>query len=539
MGDPDVFVFIFPGTIIGLTKVKRRLDPIFVIEFLKNTSPQYVKSKIKRVLKMIDLTVNDEQLERVIARAKEKEIIIPTFKQQRDPNLIPESVKEKLTDTGLWDISSHNLFRITWKNEPVESGGGFNGVNYMEIPSELSGVDARIVCLVGKWFPTGSHKVGATFGCLVPRLVTGQFDPTYQKAVWPSTGNFCRGGAYNATLLACDSIAILPEEMSRERFDWLSQVSGEVIATPGCESNVKEIFDKCWELKETRDNIAIFNQFDEFGNYLWHYEVTGHAMEEVLSQVSRENDRYAGFIAQSGSSGTLGAGDYLKKVFPSSKIAVGEALQCPTLLLNGYGGHRIEGIGDKHIPWIHNVRNTDMVIAADDNACIELIRLFNDPEGWSYLIKQGVNEDIVTKLPFLGISSIGNLLCAIKFAKYYELTGRDIALTVLTDSMELYQTRLKELEEAYGSYTEIEAAQHYHRHLMGESIAHISELGYYDRRRIHNLKYFTWIEQQGKDLDELDAQWYDYPEYWEKIQKQVDEIDNLIEIFNKRTGLSI
>jgi len=486
---------------------------------------------------MIDLTINEEQLKRAVQRARERNIIIPTFRQQQDPGLIPEKITKQLEAVGLWDLDSHNLFRITWKNEPIDSGGGFGDVNYMEIPSELSGVDARIIALVGKWFPTGSHKVGATFGCLAPRLVTGQFDPTYQKAVWPSTGNFCRGGAYDATLLACESIAILPEEMSRERFDWLSKVAGEVIATPGCESNVKEIFDKCWELRGSREDIVIFNQFEEFGNHLWHYEVTGHAMVEVLHKVMSKNDRHAGFISQTGSAGTLGTGDYLKEVFPQGKIVACEALQCPTLLLCGYGGHRIEGIGDKHIPWIHNVRNTDMVIAVDDESCMNIMRLFNDTEGWNYLRKQGVSEESIVKLPLLGISSIGNLLCAIKFSKYYELTSRDIVLTVWTDSMDLYQTRMKEMGDAHGPYSEIEAAKDYHGYLMGESTAHMRELTYYDKRQIHNLKYFTWIEQQGKDLDELNAQWYDFPEYWDRIHRQVDEIDGLIEQFNESVGL--
>jgi len=253
---------------------------------------------------MIDLTINETQLARSIQRARERGIIIPTFRQQKKPSLIPAAVKAKLKDIGLWDISSLNLFRITWKNEPLTVGGGFNGVNYVELPPSLTGVPARIISLVGKWFPTGSHKVGATFGCLVPRLVTGQFDPTYQKAVWPSTGNYCRGGAYDAKLLACQSIAILPEGMSRERFEWLSRVSGEIIATPGVESNVKEIFDKCWELKATREDIVIFNQFEEFGNHLWHYEVTGHAMEEVLEQELGPQDVYQGVVLTTGSAGT-------------------------------------------------------------------------------------------------------------------------------------------------------------------------------------------------------------------------------------------
>jgi cysteine synthase len=487
---------------------------------------------------MIDLTLNQEQLKRTVGLARERNIIIPTFQQLKDPDLIPQKVKESLKRIKLWDIDARNLFRITWKNDPVDAGGGYGDVNTMEIPSELSGVEARIILLVGKWFPTGAHKVGATFGCLVPRLVTGQFDPTYQKAVWPSTGNFCRGGAYDAALLGCESIAILPEGMSRERFEWLSTVAGEVIATPGCESNVKEIFDKCWELRKTRNDIVIFNQFEEFGNHLWHYDVTGHAAEEVLRRTMSNRDRYAGFISQTGSAGTLGTGDYLKDVFPQSKNVAGEALQCPTLLLSGYGGHRIEGIGDKHVPWIHNVKNTDMVVAVDDNACMGLIRLFNEPAGWDYLSKQGVADGTIEKLPLLGISSVGNLLCAIKFSKYHELTGRDIVMTVSTDSMDLYQTRLKEMRDAHGPYSEIDAAADYHRFLQGESTAHVRELTYWDKRQIHNLKYFTWIEQQGKEIEELDEQWYDFPEYWDRIHQQVDEIDRLIEQFNQQTGLS-
>jgi cysteine synthase A len=485
---------------------------------------------------MIDLTIDELQLTRTVQRARERGIIIPTFKQQKDPTLIPDAIKAKLKNIGLWDITSLNLFRITWKNEPVAFGGGFNGVNYLELPSPLTGVPARIISLVGKWMPTGSHKVGATFGCLVPRLVTGQFDPTYQKAVWPSTGNYCRGGAYDATLLACESIAILPEEMSQERFEWLSKVSGEIIATPGCESNVKEIFDKCWELKEMREDIVIFNQFDEFGNHLWHYEVTGHAMEAALQRELGPQDTYRGVVLTTGSAGTIGCGDYLKEVFPTSKVAASEALQCPTLLLNGYGGHRIEGIGDKHVPWIHNLKNTDMVMAIDDEACMSLVQLFNEPAGRAYLVKQGVSETLVENLDLLGISSIANVLSAIKFAKWYELGEHDVVLTVFTDSMELYQSRLRELRGAHGEYTELDAAADYHRYLLGCTTNYVEELGYWDRRRIHNLKYYTWVEQQGKTYEEIQAQWYD-PDYWNRIHAQVAEIDALIEAFNERTGL--
>jgi cysteine synthase len=489
----------------------------------------------------IDLKIHKDRLERVIQRASERKIVIPTFAQMKNPSLIPAGIRAQLKNVGLWDANPLNLFRITWKNEPVARGGGFGDgrgrVNYVELPPALTGVPARILCLVGKWFPTGAHKVGASFGCLVPRLVTGQFDPTTQKAVWPSTGNYCRGGAYDSALLACESIAILPEGMSRERFEWLSKVSGEVIATPGSESNVKEIFDKCWELRRTRgDDIVIFNQFDEFGNHLWHYDVTGHAMEEVLEQEMGPQDSYRGVVLTTGSAGTIGCGDYLKEVFPASKVGASEALQCPTLLINGFGTHRIEGIGDKHIPWIHNAKNTDLVTAIDDEACIGLVRLFNEPAGRKYLVKQGVPQELVGKLDLLGISGIANVLSCIKFAKWYELGEHDLLLTVWTDSMELYGSRIVELREERGEYTELNAAADYHRYLLGCSTDYVEELGYWDRKRIHNLKYYTWVEQQGKTFEEIQAQWYD-PGYWSGVHQQVGEIDALIEEFNARTGL--
>ncbi|MFH1632897.1 MAG: pyridoxal-phosphate dependent enzyme [Chloroflexota bacterium] len=485
---------------------------------------------------MIDLTMHEEQLERSVKRARERNIIIPTFAQQKNPALIPDAVKEELASIGLWDMHPRNLFRITWKNEPIAKGGGFGGVNYIELPKSITGVDARIIALVGKWFPTGAHKVGATFGCLVPRLVTGQFDPTFHKAVWPSTGNYCRGGAYDATLLSCQSIAILPEGMSRERFDWLAKVAGEVIATPGSESNVKEIFDKVWELRKTRDNIFVFNQFDEFGNYLWHYEITGHAMEEVLARELGPRDTYRGVVLTTGSAGTIGCGDYLKQLFPTSKVVAGEAVQCPTLLENGFGAHRIEGIGDKHVPWIHNVKNTDMLMAIDDNAVVNLARLFNEDAGQAYLARLGVPQSLIPNLDLLGFSSIANTIMAIKFAKYYELGENDVVLTVWTDSMELYQSRLQEMHAEYGQYTDVDAAAHHARYLQGLTIDSLQELTYIDRRRVHNLKYFTWIEQQGKTYEEIQSQWYD-DEYWAGFQNQIPEMDVLIEEFNQRVGL--
>jgi len=483
---------------------------------------------------MIDLTIHKEGLQKNIARARENGIVIPTFAQMKDPSLIPQKVLDKLAQTGLWDIDPVNLFRVNWHNEPKERGGLFGGVNYIEFPSALTGVPCRIIGLVGKWFPTGCHKVGASFGCLVPELVTGRFDSSAQKAVWPSTGNYCRGGAFNSKLLGVHAIGILPAEMSRERFDWLRSIGAEIIATPGCESNVKEIFDKTHELSEDPQNM-IFNQFEQMGNHLWHYEVTGNAVAEAFEDMKRPGDRLAGACYTTGSAGAIGSGDRLKELYPAMKLAAGEALQCPTLLDNGFGGHRIEGIGDKHVPWIHNVKNTDMVIAIDDNDPLQLIRLFNEPAGINYLVHDlGLDPAFVRKLSWLGISGAANLLCCIKMAKYYEFTEHDVVATVLTDSVAMYESRLAELREADGDYTHEKAAVDFALRLDGQKTDNLIELTYADRKRVHNLKYYTWVEQQGKTVDELNALWYGTE--FADVHGQAAAIDELITAFNEEAA---
>ena len=476
-------------------------------------------------------------LENTIKRCRERDIIIPTYEEMAHPEKIPQSIKDELKGIGLWDLHSRNLFRITWKNEPVKSGGGFGEVNRLEIPPELSGVRARIFILLGKYFPTGAHKVGATFGPLVEKLVRGVFDPTQHKALWPSTGNYCRGGAYVSYLLACPSIAVLPEGMSKERFDWLKKIGAEIHATAGSESNVKEVYDKTFELKRQRpDEIIVLNQFDEIGNAIWHYVCTGPAIEEVYESEKAGGQKLTAIFLTQGSAGTLGSADYLREKFPRIKVGAGEALQCPTLLYNGHGSHRIEGIGDKHVPWIHNIRNMDMVAGIDDEACLRLIRLFNEPEGKKFLNSRGMSPELVAKLELMGISSIANLVGAIKMAKYYEMNKNDMIFTVATDSMELYQSRLEELRRERGAYSDYQAAVDLNSCLMDISVEHMLELSYWDKKRIHNLKYFTWVEQLGKDVQELDRQWYD-EDYWREKYQSNKEWDVLIREFNAKTGL--
>lgn len=474
---------------------------------------------------------DDEFLNRTIKRCKEKNIVLPTFKELKHPESISEEIQAKLKNIDFQDIHPLNLFRINWRNNPETKGIG--EINYLEIPKEITGVKARIIGLVGKFFPTGAHKVGATYGCLAPYLVSGRFDPDYHKAVWPSTGNYCRGGTFNSAILSVHPVAILPEEMSQERFEWLKNYGAEIYATPGCESNVKEIYDKCHELEAESNEYLVFNQFDQFGNSIWHHEITGSTIESLFNQIKEDNQRISGYVSATGSAGTIAAGDYLRQQFPIIKVIATEALQCPTLLMNGFGGHRIEGIGDKHVPWIHNVKNTDAVSAIDDEDTLRILRLFNEPAAQEWLIDQGVDKNTVEKLPYLGISSICNMLSAIKQAKYFDYNENDIIFTIFTDSAEMYLSRLKEMNNEWGAYSATQAEIDWTSVLKKQGTDNFKELTYTDKKAIHNLKYFTWVEQQGKEVEELNAQWYD-ENYWKERFSVVPVWDKMIKEFNDK-----
>ena len=477
---------------------------------------------------------NEEVVQRTAKRCHDRGIIIPTFAQMRHPETAPASVLARIKDVAPNTVDPANLFRITWKNDPKT--GLFGGPNYLELPSAITGVKARIIGLVGKFFPTGAHKVGAAFACLVPRLVSGEFDPEKHKAVWPSTGNYCRGGAFDSAILGCTAVAVLPENMSKERFTWLAEIGSEVIATPGCESNVKEIYDKCWELKNDPQHM-VFNQFEEFGNPVWHYNVTGPALEDVFNAVRTPNSRLAAYVSATGSAGTIAAGDYLKDQFGATRIIATEAIQCPTLLLNGFGDHRIEGIGDKHVPWVHNVRNTDAVAAIDDEDCMRILRLFNEPAGKAHLATLGVAPAVIEQLGLLGISGICNMLAAIKAAKYWELNENDVVCTIFTDSVEMYRSRLEEQTAEHGAFTAVSAATAQVGSLERQGVDNFKELTFPEKKAIHNLKYYTWVEQQGKTYEEICAQWQ--PEFWQQLfREEATAFDKLIETFNQRVAQS-
>jgi cysteine synthase len=478
-------------------------------------------------------------LERTAERLREARIALPTFAQLADPELIPSQVRDALADVGRDEPHPLNLFRVHWHNA-AERGGLVDVPEHLVLPRELTGVDARIVVALGDRFPLiGAHKVLAAYGCLAPRLVTGTFDPTRQRAVWPSTGNYCRGGVAISRLLGCRGVAVLPEGMSRERFDWLARWVAEpedVIRTPGTESNVKEIYDVCRELARDRDNV-ILNQFSEFGNYLVHYLATGAALARVVEHLRGREPRLAprAFVAATGSAGTIAAGDYLKERY-GALIVAAEALECPTLLRNGFGEHNIQGIGDKHVPLIHNVLNTDVVLAVSERATDRLGVLFGTEAGRAHLRRRGVPEAILDGLPSLGLSSICNVLGAIKTAKYHGLGADDVVLTVATDGASMYDSeRRLALERHFpAGFDEVEAAEVYGEHLLGAATDHLLELRRTDRERIFNLGYFTWVEQQGVPLEDFQAR--RDPAFWSGLRDAVPVWDDLIDELNARTG---
>jgi cysteine synthase len=479
-------------------------------------------------------------LERAVAHCREARVALPTFAQLADPGLIPPAVARRLAGIGPDEADPLNLFRVHWFNDAGRARIA-RVPEHLVLPRELTGVDATIVVALGDRFPLiRTHKVLAAYGCLAPRLVAGRFDPARNRAIWPSTGNYCRGGVAISRLLGCRGVAVLPAGMSRERFAWLERWvldERDIVRTPGTESNVKEIYDACRELAADPDNVVL-NQFAEYGNHVVHYHATGAALERVFESLraTRPSLRLRAFVSATGSAGTIAAGDYLKDRFGSLIVAC-EALECPTMLRNGFGEHNIQGIGDKHIPLIHNVLNTDVALAVSDRATDRLGLLLGTDTGRAYLARRGVPAEVIAQLPALGLSSICNVLGAIKTAKYYGLGSDDVVVTVATDGAELYASERTLAAARYfpDGFDELAAAEVFGEHLLGATTDNFLELSRTERERIFNLGYFTWVEQQGVELADFQAR--RAPEFWERARARAETWDALIDDFNARTGV--
>ncbi len=492
---------------------------------------------------LLQSVVDPESYDRSVERFREAKILLPTLAQLADPSSIPADVQHALEGIDPDAADPLNLFRVHWYNS-LDHPRQVDVPEHIVLPGELTGVDAPIVLLFGNRFPMiGAHKVLAAYACLVPRVVSGQFDPTRHLAIWPSTGNYARGGVAISRLMLSRGAAVLPENMSRERFEWLDawiSHADDVIRTPGSESNVKEIYDACNELAQDPRNF-ILNQFSEFGNHIAHYTVTGRALGHVFETLrdGQPGLRLAAVTSASGSSGTLGMGDRLKEQHGARIVAV-EALECPTMLYNGYGEHNIQGIGDKHIPFIHNVMNTDIVTAVSDRATDGLNLVFTTEVGKAYLRDRlGVDPAIVDQLRHFGFSSICNMLAAIKTARHLGLGSDDVVMSVATDGSELYESEKAQLlARSYPKgFGEMDAAEIVARHLAGADVEHVEELDTVGRNRIFNLGYYTWVEQQGVSVEDFDAR--RDPAFWDTLHGMAPGWDVMIEEFNAATGVTV
>jgi cysteine synthase len=449
-----------------------------------------------------------------------KLILGPTFEEMLHPDKIAPAVRQRAIEMKTKDpLDPINLFNITWRD-------GNNNIYYHVIPNELTGVDANIVVLYGKDFPSGSHKVGAAYSVLIEKQMFGEVDPTVHTLVWPSTGNYGIGGAWVGCRMNFDSIVVLPEGMSQERFKQIESYGARIIKTPGSESNVKEIYDETHRLRQN-PKVRILNQFEVMGNYRFHYYVTGNTIVELAAQLHAQgigNGKVAAYVSAMGSAGTIAAGDRLKQVWHDHKIVGLEPIQCPTLYNNGYGSHDIQGIGDKHVTWIHNVMNMDALMCIDDIECKKGLQLLTEEAGWNTLIKRfGVPEDSVRKMATIfGISGVCNVLGAIKTAKFYGFGKNDLIVTICTDAIDRYHSVMEAMTRTYGKMDEAEATARVHI-FRDQKLDWIKEGTRETRRQWHNLKYYTWVEQQGKTVEELDAQLS--PEWWIKHQEMIAEID--------------
>ncbi len=484
--------------------------------------------------------VDQGTYDRAVAHIRAAGILLPTLGELADPTCIPASITEELRRVGPDDADPRNLFRVHWYNDATRAARAAVP-GHVVLPTELTGVDARIAVVFGDRFPMiRAHKVLAAYACLVPRLVTGQFDPTTQRALWPSTGNYCRGGVAISRILGCRGVAVLPAGMSQERFDWLREwvaAPEDVIVTPGTESNVKEIYDACAELALDPTNVVV-NQFSEFGNHLAHWLCTGRALGAVFEHLrATDGDlRLRAFVAASGSAGTLGAGDHLKEAYGAAIVAA-EALECPTMLRNGFGEHNIQGIGDKHIPLIHNVLNTDFVAAVTDRATDQLSVLFSEPAGLAYLRdRRGIQDETIAALPSFGLSSICNVLAAVKLAKHLDLGPDDVIMTVATDGAELYESERRRIQarDFRAGFDGATAAEVFGRWMLGADTDNLLETTTADRERIFNLGYYTWVEQQGVSIEDFLAR--KAPSFWRALRTRLEAWDEMIVEFNGRSG---
>lgn len=445
----------------------------------------------------------------------------PTYEEMLHPEKIDPSVRQKALKALKEDeFDPINLFNITWKDEN-------NQVRKIVLPKEMTGVEANIVVLLGRDFPSGSHKVGPAYATLIEGCVDGTIIPGEHTILGPSTGNFGIGTAYICNLMGYKAVVIMPDNMSKERYERIKRYGAELDLTPGTESDVILTLQRTHELAKDPKNRALA-QFELMPNYRFHRYVTGNSAIEAVQGVG--NGRIACFVSAPGSAGTIGAGDEIKKAFPECKVVALEPYECATLAFGGRGQHRIEGIGDKMCTLIHNVLNTDFVALIHDDDCVKGLKIIHDSP--DTLVKFGVDRDVAESMRELfGVSGLCNILGAIKMAKYLRLGPDDNVVTIATDSFDRYNSVLEDLERRYLETEEFVLERWFRDIFLGMGEQHIYDFrSKKAKEQLFKQKEMDWLPfgYSKEYIDSMRDQ-----AFWDEEYNKIFEYNKKIEEMRK------
>ncbi|MGL4650877.1 MAG: PLP-dependent cysteine synthase family protein [Caldilineaceae bacterium] len=443
----------------------------------------------------------------------------PTYAEMRNPLLLPAGLREQANAARSDERNPLNLYNINWKNTSDQPEA-------IVLPRELTGVQANIVLLSGRTFPSGSMKVGPAYATLAENEALHALRPGDRTVIGPSTGNFGIGTAYISMLKGYRAVVVMPDNMSEERYDRIQNYGGELDLTPGTESDVILTLERTHgEYVSKPDKYVVLAQFELLPNYRFHRHVTGDAAMRAVKNLG--NGKVAAFVSAPGSAGTLAAGDQIKAQNPDAKIVALEPRQCPTLYDGGQGQHRIEGIGDKMVTLIHNVFNTDLLMLVHDEDTVRGMEVVQ--AGTHILVDRlGVpSADACNLFGKFGPSCICNIIGAIKTAKYLGLGPQDNVVTVATDSYDRYPSVSQALYARHGGKPDDETLELWARSaFLGASLGEIVDLNATGQHvRLQQMKESLWTRFGYSDsyIRRMADQ-----DFWDAEYARIAEIDPVI-----------
>ena len=445
----------------------------------------------------------------------------PTYAEMRNPLLLPSALRTAAKDALNSDaLNAVNLFNINWKNTGDQ-------VEALVLPKELTGVQANIVVLSGRNFPSGSMKVGPAYVTLAEHEALDGLRPGDKAVIGPSTGNFGIGTAYISRLKGYRAIVVMPDNMSRERYERIRKYEGDLDLTPGTESDVILTLERTHsEYVSKPDEYVVLAQFELLPNYRFHRHVTGDAVVQSVRDIG--NGRVAAFVSAPGSAGTLAAGDYVKSIWRDARTVALEPRECSTLYDGGQGQHRIEGIGDKMVTLIHNVFNTDLLMLIHDDDTVRGMEVMQSAT--QVLVDRlGVPSDVACELyGKFGPSCICNIVGAIKTAKYLGLGPEDNVVTIATDSYDRYPSVSQALYDRIGGKPDDDQLEMWAKSVfLGASLGEIIDLNAPGQQaRLQQMKEDLWTRfgYDASYVRRMAGQ-----DFWDGEYAKIQEIDPLIE----------